>query len=421
MSLCSDPDPAFTPTSPLMPESNLIARQPIVDLKRAVVAYELFDRTTLRNAYDAGSDITLIFNALNHTGTELPFGKVLIFINRTHQSLIDGHLDLVQPDKVVLEIGPVPGHAAPDIEALTPVLLELAKRGFKLAFNYTVLATAYAAWQPLANYVKLDLASIKPEQLPALVTAAKSRTQAKLIAEKVETKEQFTTMAALGITLFQGYWVARPDLIKTRVVAPAQAHILKLFNLVRNQASTEEIEDVLKKDAMLGFNLMRLINSCSFGLTREITSFRQAVMLMGLKKLFRWAALLLTASRANGTPPALGTTAVVRGRMMELLASDTMTPDECDGAFMVGLFSLLGDMLGLPKEQALDLLSLPPAVNEALRHGSGIYGPMLTLTIACESHDDEAFSAAANALKFSNHHINMSHMEALIWADSLEI
>ena len=421
MSTPSEPENPSTPAVPVVSQPNLIARQPIVDLKRAVVAYELFDRSTTHKAYDAGSDITLSFNALNHTGNELPFGKTLIFINRTHQSLMDGHLDLVQPDKVVLKIGPMPGHLAHDIEALTPILVQLKKRGFRLAFNYTVLAPVYAGWQALADYVKLDLATLKPEQLHSIVAAAKSRTPAQVVAEKVETKEQFATMAACGATLFQGYWVARPDLIKTRVVAPAQAHILKLFNLVRNQASTEEIEDVLKKDAMLGFNLMRLINSCSFGLTREITSFRQAVMLMGLKKLFRWAALLLTASRASGSPPALGTTAVVRGRMMELLATGTMTPDECDGAFMVGLFSLLGDMLGMPTTQALDLLSLPPTVNEALRHGTGIYGPMLALTTACESNDDEAFSAAATALNFSNHHINMSHMEALIWADSLEM
>jgi c-di-GMP-related signal transduction protein len=264
--------------------------------------------------------------------------------------------------------------------------------------------------------------AIKPEQLQVIVAAVKARMPAAaVVAEKVETVEQFNALQSYGATLFQGYWFARPDIIKTKVVSPGQAHVLQLINLVRNQASTDEIESMLKKDAMLGFNLMRLINSAGFGMGREITSFRQAVMLMGLKKLFRWAALLLTASKANGTPAAVGTLAVVRGRMMELLAANTLTSDECDGAFIVGIFSLLDVMLGMPLDQALALLTLPPAVAEALEHGTGIYGPMLALTKACESDDDAAFSAAADTLQYSSHHINMAHMEALVWADTLSM
>jgi c-di-GMP-related signal transduction protein len=322
---------------------------------------------------------------------------------------------------VVLEVGPVPGHAPADIAARQQTLQELRQRGFRLAFNHTVLAPVYASWQPLASYVKLDLMVLKPEQLQVIVAAVKARTSAEVVAEKVETVEQFSALLSYGTTLFQGYWFARPDVIKTKVISPGQAHVLQLINLVRNQASTDEIESVLKKDAVLGFNLMRLINSAGFGMTREITSFRQAVMLMGLKKLFRWAALLLTASKANGTPPAVGTMAVVRGRMMELLATGTMNPEECDGAFVVGIFSLLDVMLGMPLDQALALLTLPPAVAEALQHGTGIYGPMLALTKACESDDDAAFSTAAETLKFTSHHINMAHMEALVWADTLSM
>jgi c-di-GMP-related signal transduction protein len=412
--------PSDTPPTPATPDTSgaiVIARQPIMDAQRAVCAYELFDRSTAR--HNAASDVALIFNAMTHTGMDSLIGKVTIFVNCTNESLAGGHLDLVQPDKVVLEVGAVPGHAPEEIAVRQHTLQELRKRGFRLAFNHTVLAPVYASWQPLADFVKLDLRALKPEQLQVIVQAVKTRTKAAVVAEKIETEEQFTTMSGYGATLFQGYWFARPDVIKTKVVTPAQAHVLQLINLVRNQASTDEIEKVLKADAILGFNLMRLINSASFGLNHEITSFRQAVMLMGLKKLFRWAALLLTSARADGTAAAVGTTAVVRGRMMELLATGTLTPDECDGAFVVGIFSLLDVMLGIPMEQALDLLSLPPAVNEALRSGTGIYGSMLALTKACENNDDDAFNAAAHSLHFTNHHINMAHMEAMVWADGL--
>jgi EAL and modified HD-GYP domain-containing signal transduction protein len=398
----------------------LIARQPIVDARREVVAYELFDRSTAIDAHTPASDIALIFNAMTHTGSESLVGKLTIFVNCTHNSLAGGHLDLIQPDKVVLEIQPVEGHGAADILSRSHTLAELRKRGFRMAFNHTILAPAYAAWQPLADFVKLDLAALKPEQLQVIVAAARARVpQAQVVAEKVETAEQFAALSAYGVTLFQGYWFAKPTIVKARVVSPSQAHVLQLINLVRNQASTDEIEAALKKDAMLGFNLMRLINSSGFGLNQEITSFRQAVMLLGLKKLFRWAALLLTSAKANGTPAAAGSTAVVRGRMMELLATETMSAEDRDSAFVVGIFSLLDALLGIPQAQALQLLSLPPAVVEALTEGTGTFGPLLALAKACEGEDDAAFAAAASALPFSNHQINMAHMDALAWADEL--
>jgi EAL and modified HD-GYP domain-containing signal transduction protein len=422
MSAPKTPDsPAAASPAPAkqLPPASLIARQPIVDDTRAVVAYELFDRSTAADAHDAASDISLIFNAMNHTGDELSVGKVDVFINRTHQSLGDGHLDLVQPDTVVLKIAPVPSHAPAEIERLAGTLTELKKRGFRLSFHHTVVAPAYASWQPLADYVKVDMLTVAPDQLKAMVASIKGRTKAQVIAEKVETAEQFKTMSEYGAQLFQGFFVAKPDVVQTKVVTPAQANVLQLFNLVRNQAATEEIEAVLKHDAVLGFNLLRLINSAGFGLRQEVTSFRHAVMLMGLKKLFRWAALLLAASRAAGSPPIVGTTAVVRGRMMELLGAGTLAVEECDAAFVVGVFSLLDDMLAMPMEQALTLLSLPDPVLLALRQGSGIYGQMLKLVKAAESADDEAFAAAAIALGYTNHHVNMAHMEALVWADGL--
>ncbi len=397
----------------------LIARQPILDASRKVVAYELFDRSTAPNAYDVESDILLSFSAMNHVGEDVLLGPMLIFINRTHQSLVGGHLDLVRPDKVVLKVGPVPGHVKEDIEALQHTLLELKGRGFLLAFNHTVLAPLYAPWQPLADYVKLDMTVIPAEKMHAYVVAANARTQARLIAEKVETAEQFAALNDQGVRLFQGYWVANPEVIKTKVVAPEHAHVLQLLNLVRSQASTDAIEAVLKRDAVLGFNLLRLINSCGFGLTREVTSFRDAVMLMGLNRLLRWAALLLVTARVNDSSSVFGTTAVVRGRMMELLCTNVATCEDRDSAFLVGLFSLLDKMLGIGLQQALSLLSLPQAVIDAVLQGTGVLGDMLTLTVACENNDDTQCAVAATALGLSNHQINMAHMEALIWADNL--
>ena len=142
-------------------------------------------------------------------------------------------------------------------------------------------------------------------------------------------------------------------------------------------------------------------------------------MILGLKKLFRWAALLLTTSRASGTAPAIGTTAVVRGRLMELLAQEMLPPEECDNAFVVGVFSLLDAMLGIPLEEALESVALPEPVLDALLNRKGVFAPFLALTKACESGDDAAFAYNTELLHLSNHQVNMAHLQALAWADSL--
>ncbi len=397
----------------------MIARQAIVNGQQIVVGYELFNRSRTEASHTAASDVILIFNALSHAGTEELVGKKLIFVNCTHESLSGGHLELLDPDKVVLEIPPL-GHAAADeVQARLPILTGLRDRGFHLAFNHTVLQSTYAPWLPLADYIKLDLSVLAVDQLAVLISYAGRHSQAELIAEKVETAQQYDTVSTQGVQLFQGYWFARPALVEAKLLTPAQSSIIQLINLVRQQASTDDIEEVLKKDAGLAFNLMRLINSAGFGMNREITSFRQAVMLMGLKKLFRWAALLLTASRTSGAPSSVGQTAVVRGRLMELLALETLPPDEADQAFVVGIFSLLDVMLSIPMESAIGLLNVPEASAAALLRREGFLGDLLNLAEACESSDDAIFHRAAGTLHLSSQQINLAHLQALAWADQL--
>jgi EAL and modified HD-GYP domain-containing signal transduction protein len=398
---------------------NLIARQAIVDVRRNIVAYELFDRSTNNHAHDAGSDISLLFNAMADTSNALGVQTKTLFINRTHHSLVGDHLDLATPEKFVIEVAPVAGHEPEAIAKLHTTLAELHERGFKLAFDHTVVAPAYKVWQLLAHYVKLDMQSVSAEMHKPLAAAIKARTQALLVAEKIETEAQFAEAVALGAQLFQGYFIDRPEIIKTKVVAPAHASVLQLFNLVRKQAEIDEIEALLKRDAMLGFNLMRLINSAGFGLTQEVNSFRHAVMLIGMKRLMRWTALLLTASRSSEAAAVVGTTAVVRGRMMELLGADTLSAEDRESAFVVGLFSLLDDMLGVPMADALQLLTLPTAITLAIQNETGVLGRMLALTKAAESYDDASFASLATELNYSSHTINMAHMDALVWADAI--
>lgn len=397
----------------------MIARQAIVDVDKQVIGYELFNRSRAPSEHTAATDVILLFTALSHAGSEDLVGTKLLFVNSTHESLAGGHLELLNPEKVVLEVEPLGHVAAAEAVARLPILRALRERGFKLSFNHTVLESAYATWLPLADYIKLDLNVLRPEQLAVLVSYAARHSKGQLIATKVETPEQFALLKSLGVALFQGYWFSRPSVVEAKLLAPSQVSIIQLINLLRRQASTDEIEEVLKKDAGLAFNLMRLINSAGFSRSREITSFRQAVMIMGLKKLFRWAALLLTASQFGSSSASVGHTAVIRGRLMELLALELMGEEQAEQAFVVGIFSLLDVMLSIPLRDALQLIHVPTAVTEALMEHKGPLGELLRLAEACESSNDEAFDHAASALQLTNQQINWAHLQALAWCDQI--
>lgn len=410
---------APSPDAPSEPASSSIAHQAILDGQRAVFGYELFDRSLQSSQHTAASDAQLLFNVLVQADSEPLVGNKTLFINCTHDSLAGGHLDLVSPKHVVLEIPPLPISQIDQIGDRLPSLQAMQQRGFRLAFDYSVLTRHYAPWLALASFIKFDLSLIKRDAVASFLALAQAKSKARLIAEKVETAEQYAMVAGLGVELFQGYWFAKPVVLHGQTVRPAQATILQLINLVRKQASTNEIEDIFKRDPTLSFNLLRFINSAGFGMRTEVTSFKHAVMLLGLKRLFKWAALLMTTSHAGDTPPAVGTMAVVRGRLMELLAAQTLSPEESDNAFVVGVFSLLDTMLGMPLDAALATLALPASVTDALLHRRGPLAPFLALTLACEASDDGAFAHAAQALGLNSAQINMAHLQALSWAETL--
>lgn len=399
----------------------VIARQAIVDESRAVFGYELFNRSIAGNAHTAASDAALLFNVLSHTGGDALNSSKVLFINCTHESLAGGHLELINPDKVVLEVPTLADGTPEQIEAQAHQLHLLRERGFRLAFDQSVLRKRYTAWLPLASFVKLDMRAFKPDVAEQLVRAVRGHTTAQIVAEKIETEAQYQQMAGLGVKLFQGYWFSHPSEVETSAIRPSQEATIQLINLVRKQASVDEIEELLKKNLSLSFNLLRFINVSGLGPDGvEVTSFREAVTTLGMDKLFRWAALLMTSSGSGGVSPVVGNTAVVRGRLMELLAAELQMTDEAENAFIAGIFSMLGTMLGMPLDKALETVTVPPVVREALLLNKGPLAPLLTLAQACESGDDAVFASTANALKLSNRQVNWAHLQALAWADSLD-
>ena len=393
-----------------------IARQPIVDAERNVVGHELFNRTPIATGHTVASDISLALNAIANSNSPFAVSHTDLFVHALHEGLNGGHWDFLDPQHVVAVIPPVDDHAPQRIAQVALSLDRLRQRGFKLCFQHMVVAPVYKAWQPFADYVKIDLAAIASGQIAPLVAAIRARTSALPIATKVESAEQFAQLQALNLSRFQGYWFSEPELLTPRVLTPSATGAIALFNLLSRSAPVDEVENALKKDAALGVNLLRIVNSASAGLRDKVMSLRQAVMLIGYEKLAKWSALVL----ATASPDSSGliqSSAIVRGRMMELLALQAPEQLDAGSAFLVGLLSQIEGLLGCPMQSTLAQLSLNDDIVGALLGQPGVYRDLLRLVVACESENDPDFPAAFARLHFSLRQINLALMDALAWTD----
>ena len=222
----SDSTEITTTPAALSDDLTAIARQAIVDRHGRVFGYELFDRSLSATPHSAASDAQLLFNVLSHADNGALIDNKTMFINCTHDSLAGGHLELVQPDRIVLEIPPIPGNNVEEIADRLPALAQARERGFRLAFKHNVMMAVYAPWLEIASFVKIDLLVLKPELVERVIQLGQQSPHVQLIAEKVETAQQHELVERLGVKLFQGFWFAKPVLIRGQTIRPAQATIL---------------------------------------------------------------------------------------------------------------------------------------------------------------------------------------------------
>jgi EAL and modified HD-GYP domain-containing signal transduction protein len=249
--------------------------------------------------------------------------------------------------------------------------------------------------------------------------AALKQTSVRMVGRPVTTWQDFDACAQLGLDAFVGklHLTPRPG-NESKGLNPAQTVILQLMDMVRKNADVPQIEAVLKRDATLSYKLLRYINSAGFGLGREIQSLRQALALLGYQPLYRWLSLLLATASTTGYSPVLLETAVIRGRLTELLGQAFLPRNEAENLFVAGMFSLLDRLLGIPMAEVLDKVQLSAAVSEALLTRAGMYGPYLALAEACELNSPLIGSLAAS-LDISPADVNKAHLDALAWSQNL--
>jgi c-di-GMP-related signal transduction protein len=395
-----------------------VARQPILDLQGKVFAYELlFRRSPAMDSCDVSSNdasARVIVDAILSIGLDMLTGGKLAFFNLSRDMLLRGAPTLLPHDRVVIELLENIQDDAEVLETCTA----LKRSGYKLALDDVVSTESIANLVPLADYIKVDFRAADSRAARALVLDALPARRPHLLAEKVETTEQFAEAVAEGFTHFQGYHFGRPASHAVKRIAERRgAYAMLLVQLNRPDIGVTELEEVIKQDASLSYRVLRALNSASTPLRVEIRSIRQAIILLGRDTIRRWASLWAITALGASTHPELVASSIIRARCCEMV--DLSTNRDSGSGFLLGMCSLLDLMLEQPMEVALSHLPLERSLRAALQGDDNDRRALLDCVIAYERGDWDLYDTLAARAGTSTDVLRAAHHDALRWTREL--
>lgn len=389
----------------------LVARQAVYDNAMAVVAYELLYReaeSDLRAMIIDGRRATLrvIANAALEIGLDRLAGDLPVHINYPRELLVGDHYLPLQPERVVIEV-------LEDVRADREVVAgisALRARGHRIALDDYCSRETDRALLEVADIVKVALSREAPEDLPRTVRELKAR-GLRLIAEEVETVEQFERCLDLGFDAFQGYFLQHPQTFRAQRVPSNRIGTLRLLTeLSREDSTIEEVERVVAQDISMSYRVIRCINSSYYNLPRKVDSIRQAIVILGMDAL-RQLCSLVALQGFDDRPPSLIVVAMARARMCEQLAR--LIGVDSGPFFITGLFSMLNVLTGVPLSKLVEELPLAKPVERALVAEEGELGAALRCVRAYERGHWQAVSFG----NLPQHVIRAAYVDAVFWAE----
>ncbi|MEA4834452.1 MAG: EAL domain-containing protein [Anaeromusa sp.] len=397
-----------------------IARQPIFDMQRQVYGYELLFRRTLQNTYD-GTDpdqatLDVVTNSFLLFGIEsLTRGK-LAFINFTANNLLTKLPAMLPREQVAVEILE---DVKPDEEVLRRCR-ELKSAGYMLVLDDFVYKKERLPLVELADIVKIDFratSAAERQQWQAFLAPYDLR----LLAEKVETEEEFQEARAAGYTYVQGYYFSKPALVSGNALPACKANHFKLLQeFSRSDLEFGQIEAVLRKDVSLSYNLLKFINSALFGFRQPIRSLHQAMVLLGHKELSKWGALVALKDMGVDKPGELILSSLVRARFGEQLAMHCVGKICTADAFLLGLFSHLDALLDRPLADILSEIPVKEEIERAFNEeAEGVLSLLYNLMQKYEQGQWQSAAAYAQKIELSEGQVLLGYREALNWAQDV--
>jgi c-di-GMP-related signal transduction protein len=364
-----------------------VGRQPVYDAAGRIFGYELLFRGSADAAVATKSTSyatsQVIVNAFTEFGVHDLVGDRVCFVNLTRDFLVGALPIPVAPEHAVLEVLET---VAIDDQVIAGVHA-LVEQGHRIALDDFVWGRGHEKLLPIASYVKLDILGTDRDEVERIARDCRAYKDVKLIGERLETPADLTLARRLGCEYFQGYVLARPQVVSARVVPSSRLRHVELMGVLsRSDVKMSEVVSIVTSDPALSFRLLRASNSAASGLARRVSSVHEALILLGTAKVREWVSLMLLSDMAEGDDAHLAS-AITKARLCQLVA--TRIGVSGDAAFTAGLLTAVADLLGAPIGDLVERLPLAEDVSAALVGRMGRLGRVLDIVEAYESGDLE--------------------------------
>ena len=392
----------------------MMAQQPILKRTKEIFGYELLFRgkdTLNANVSDgeAATSQVLVNLCIGITKMKDQLKKPF-FVNITTDLMLSDAFFPIDPNTVFIEIL--------EDQKITPEFIESLKKwrsaGYRFALDDYRFDASYQALLPWVSIVKVDVLATPPNQYKEQITELQAKGLI-LLAEKIENAEMFELCKKLGFSLFQGYFLQRPEIIKGKKIDSATHNAIELLNALQDKdISIEAITSLVERNPKLSYQMLRILNSPVCGISKTVTSIKEAIVFLGLVQLKKWA-LLITLTSSTSQPSSLLKVLLTRGRCCQLLAQSKKS-QQSESAFMVGLMSGIDAIFNMDKKIILGQIALEKSVLEAIIDYAGELGLYLSRTLHCEEQSwDKMQSMNSNDVT----DLNRSFLDAMLWSEDV--
>lgn len=392
-----------------------VARQPIFDKHKNIFAYELLFRSGMSNLFPEIDGETATSSLLSSSfftiGIERISGGKKVFINFTEQLLRQGTAEMFPAEKVVVEI-------LEDVSASADIVdscRNLVKHGYTLALDDFVYDRNLQPLIELADIIKVDFRLTTSARLKKIVNELKD-CNCHLLAEKIETYQEFEDALSMGFNYFQGYFFEKPEVLKNKDILSSHMTVMQLISEVNKvEFDIDRLEKLINQDLSLSYKLLNYLNSSYFSRLKPLSSVRQAIVSLGVLGVRTFVSLIAASKLAEQKPHELIKTSIIRARFLEQIGAE-LKQNSAD-FFMLGLFSLLDAMLDNSMAYLLDKLPLADEVNAALIDHRGTLYPYLQLVEKYESCQWSCVDSQLAETGIPNELIIDFYLDALKMAD----
>ncbi len=402
-----------TPARANSPAQIYVARQPILDCKEKLFGYELLFRDGTEDYFrhhdgDAASRSTLDTSLL--VGLDVLCDGHRAFINCTRDTLLKDYVTLLPPSQCVVEIL----ESVPVDDLVKAACVRLKAGGYTIALDDYIADDPRVELVEFADIIKVDMKGTTPAEQTALVKRF-GKSTCLMLAEKVETQEEFRDTQKAGFRYFQGYFFRRPELMQAREIPKNKVNYLRLLQAIsHDELNVREIENIIKGEASLAYRLLRYLNSAAFGFTAEIRSIRHGLSILGEREVRRWIRLVATLGAGDNKPSDLVLSALVRARYCELLAPKV--PHGAADLFLVGLLSLMDAILEMPMGLVLEGIALDHETRAVLLRQQSKLDLLYQLMVCHETDNWSKISELCAQLKLQESFANECRWKAMLWA-----